>query len=92
MVELVNTTEECTKLYDIIYNNRVKIAELRRDKIVARASAWENATGIADQKKDYVRSVVADIDEEISKLDAEIERAYNQLKLVGYQIGESRDG
>lgn len=60
---------------------RVKIADLKRDKINMRASAWESATGIADQKKDYVRSIVSDKDCEIDKLEAEIEYYYNLMRI-----------
>ena len=90
MAKLVDNLNE---QYEIIFNNRIKIAELKRDKITGRASAWENATGIADQKKDYVRAAVADIDIEIDIAEAEIERAYNRLKLADYELmGETADG
>ena len=82
MAKLVDMNEQ----YEIIYNNRIKIAELKRGKITARASAWENASGIADQKKDYVRAAVADIDLEIDIAEAEIERAYNRIKALDYEV------
>ena len=69
-----------------IYNARIRIAELKKEKIIKRASAWDDATGIADQKKDYVRSIVAEIDESIDKEEAKIEFAYNKMKVLNYQL------
>lgn len=66
---------------ETILECRNQIADLKHDKIISRASAWESASGIADQKKDYVRSVVADLDCEISKLEAKIEYCYNMMKM-----------
>ncbi len=67
-----------------INDARKKIADLTHEKINLRAKSWEDASGIklADAKKDFVRSVVSDIDREISKLEADIEYYYNQLKLI----------
>ena len=82
--------DEMDELYDTIYENRCKIAHLKKDKIEVRSDAWSDATGIADQKKDYVRSCVANMDESIDLCEAEIERAYNKIKLWTYKM-ESTD-
>ena len=76
------------KLHHKIYNNRCEIATLKRNKLEKRAEAWADATGIADEKKDYVRSVVASIDESIGLCEAEIEFAYNKLKSLEWELGD----
>lgn len=83
---LKDSSIEMVKLHDIIYENRCEIAELKRDKIEKRAEAWKDATGIADEKKDYVRSQVAEIDESIAFCEARIELAYNNLKTLEWEL------
>ena len=61
---------------------RVEIANLKKEKIDKRASAWKDAEGIADAKKDYVRSQVSDLTNRIEILEAEIELYYNQIKIL----------
>lgn len=65
-----------------IYESRLEIADLKMKKITVRANAWADAEGIADAKKDYVRSRVADFDNQIDVLEAEIELAYNQIRIL----------
>ena len=65
---------------------RYKIAELKAQKIQARSDAWEEASGIADQKKDYVRSIVAGIDKEISENEADIEWYYNMMSVADLML------
>ena len=83
--------EEMDVYYTEIRDARQKLADLKHDKINIRAEAWKSAEGIADNKKDYVRSAVSDIDREIDKLESDIEYFYNQIKLCEYKIGESND-
>lgn len=78
--------EEMDVYYTEIRDARQKLADLRHDKINIRASAWKNAEGIADAKKDYVRSMVSDIDREIDKLESDIEYFYNQIRLCQYKL------
>ena len=78
---MAKTLSVITEYTETILECRNQIADLKHDKIIARASAWESASGIADQKKDYVRSVVANLDCEISKLEAKIEYCYNMMKM-----------
>lgn len=72
-----------------INNARYKIAELKSKKIKARSKAWEDATGIAKEKEDYVRSVVADYDKEIAENEADIEWYYNMISVVNYKLENS---
>ena len=71
-----------------IYETRLELADKKKEKIDARAKAWENAKDIklADAKKDYVRSQVSDIQNSIDVLEAEIELAYNQIKILDMKI------
>ena len=69
-----------------IYNTRLELADKKKEKIDARAKAWETAEGIADAKKDYVRSQVSDIQNSIDVLEAEIELAYNQIKILDMKM------
>ena len=74
-----------------IYECRMELAEKNKQKIDARAKAWETAEGIADAKKDYVRSQVSDIQKEIDEIEAEIELAYNQVKILDMKIEVKKD-
>ena len=67
---------------ELIQSARKEIADLKKEKIISRANAWEDATGTAKEKEDYVRSVVADIDKEIAYKEANIEYCYNMNKLL----------
>ena len=69
-----------------IHEARVRIASLKKEKIERRAGAWANAEGLADAKKDYVRSVVSNLDEDISILEADIEHYYNQISILDEKI------
>lgn len=71
---------------EIIRAGRKNIAKLKADKIKARADAWSEAEGIADAKKDYVRSQVADIDLEISNEEANIEYCYNMIDIINDKL------
>ena len=78
--------DELDTYYNEIMSARKRIADLKYDKINIRAEAWKSAEGIADAKKDYVRSAVSDIDREIEKLEANIEYYYNQVKIMDYKV------
>ena len=71
---------------EIIRAGRKNIAKLKADKIKARADAWSEAEGIADAKKDYVRSQVADIDLEIPNEEANIEYCYNMIDIINDKL------
>ena len=47
-----------------------------------------NASGIADEKKDYVRSQVAQLDEKIALAEAEIEKAYNNIRVLELEYSD----
>ena len=84
MVEEMITLKE--SMMQQVYECRLQIADLKKEKINARAKAWESAEGIADAKKDYVRSQVSDIDCQIDVLEAEIELLYNQVTILNEKI------
>ena len=69
-----------------IHDNRVKIADLKHDMIMIRAEAWKTAEGIADAKKDYVRSQVANLNNLIEILEADIELYYNQIIIINDKL------
>ena len=69
-----------------IRDARQRVADLKHEKISIRAEAWKSAEGIADAKKDYVRSMVSDIDRDIDKLESDIEYFYNQIRLCQYKL------
>ena len=69
-----------------IHDMRIEIADLRKDKIDTRARAWADAEGTAKAKEDYVKSIVSDIDCQISVLEAEIELLYNQIGILDEKI------
>jgi len=84
MVEEMITLKE--SMMQQVYECRLQIADLKKEKINARAKAWESAEGIADAKKDYVRSQVSDLDCQIDVLEAEIELLYNQITILNEKI------
>ena len=80
--------EEMDNLYDKIYEYRTDIASHNRNKIEKRANAWKDASGIklAKEKEDFVRSEVAEIQEKIDYCEAEIELAYNKIKVMCFRL------
>lgn len=72
--------------YNIIQQVRKEIADLKAEKIIARAEAWQDATGTAKEKEDFVRSVVADIDKEIAYKEANIEYLYNRTNFLNDEL------
>jgi len=74
------------QFYLAIHDDRVKIAELKQKKAEMKPMLWEEATGTVDQKKDFIKSRTADIDADISVLDADIELRYNQAKILDEKI------
>lgn len=70
----------------LLQDERWKIAELKEQKILKRAKSWENATGTAKEKEDYVRSVVAELDKEIAIHEANIEYLYNLNALLNDKL------
>lgn len=65
---------------------RDEIADLREKRAIKKAPLWEEASGTVDAKKDYIKSKIADIDCEISKLEADIELYYNQISILDDKI------
>ena len=83
---MVKILDDMDELYDEIYNCRKDIASYNRSKIEKRSQAWSDATGIAKEKEDFVRSQVADIQESIDFCEAEIEKAYGKLKVAELRL------
>lgn len=69
-----------------IHEARLELADLRMRKINKRAKAWEVAEGTVDQKKDFVRSHVSDLDNQISVLEADVEMYYSQIAILDEKI------
>lgn len=65
--------------FDLIKKAREEIADLKEDKITKRCNAWENATGTAKEKEDFVRSEVANLDKQIAYKEANVEYLYNRI-------------
>lgn len=85
MVEAI--IDEKDTLINEIQIARHKIADLKKDKINLRAKSWDDATmKLADAKKDFVRSMVSDLDAEIDKLEADIEYYYNRMKVLDNRL------
>lgn len=78
--------DEMDTYYSEIRDAKCKIADLTEEKINLRAKSWEDAEGIADAKKDFVRSMVSDIQKEIDKLEADVEYYYNQVKILTHKL------
>ena len=74
------------QFYLAIYKDRVSIADLGKKKAEMKPALWEEATGTVDQKKDFIKSKTAEIDNEIAVLDAEIELRFNQVKILNDKI------
>jgi asparagine synthetase A len=72
--------------YESIKEARDEIASLKEKKATWRNDAWTDATGTAKEKEDYVKSVVAGIDSEIARCEADIELYYNQVKILDDKI------
>lgn len=83
---MVKVLEEKETYVNEIQSARKRIADLKHEKINLRAKSWADAEGIADAKKDFVRSIVSDLDLEISKLEADIEYYYNMIKITDYRL------
>lgn len=83
---ITNLIELKEKNYDSIYECKLKIAELKKLKIIARAEAWTESNGTAKEKEDFVRSKVAHYDEQILQKEAEVEKLYNQCGILDYKI------
>ena len=78
--------DEMDVYYTEIRDTKQKIADLTEEKINLRAKSWADAEGIADAKKDFVRSMVSDIQRDIDKLEADVEYYYNQVKILTHRL------
>ena len=67
---------------DIIRKGKQNIAQLKKDKALKKAPLWEVAQGTVDAKKDYIKSMTADLDADILREEANIEYAYNMIDVV----------
>lgn len=89
---MVKILDEIKERYTKIYECRVNIANLQKEKIIKRNKAWIEATGTVDEKKDYVRSQVSSQSESIALNEANIEFQYNIIKVLEnkliYEIDE----
>ena len=83
---MVRILDEKDTFMSEIHEARQKIADLKHEKINLRAKSWEDAEGIADAKKDFVRSMVSDIQRDIDKLEADVEYYYNQVKILTHRL------
>ena len=72
------------KYYNSIYNARIEIASLKKEKAEKKTRAWEMASGTAKEKEDYVRSFVSGYDQKIRNKEAEIEYNYNMVSLLSW--------
>lgn len=78
--------DKMDKVYESIYENRIKIEDLLKKKVEMKPRLWEEATGTVDQKKDYIRSRTSELDMKIHKLEAKIEHSYNKIRVLDYQL------
>ena len=83
MDELIDKMEE---YYRNIHNLRMSIAELKKTKAIKKAPLWEEATGTVDNKKDYIKSKLADIEHDIAVAESDIEYAYNMIDVLNWRI------
>ena len=83
MDELIDKMEE---YYRNIHNLRIGIAELKKTKVIKKAPLWEEATGTVDNKKDYIKSKLADIEHDITVAESDIEYAYNMIDVLNWRI------
>ena len=67
---------------EMISAGRKNIARINHDKILIRAELWDEATGTVDQKKDFIKSKVAEFDYDIATEEANIEYFYNMLGII----------
>ena len=72
--------------YEQILDMRCEIANFKKQKAEMKSDLWEDATGTVDQKKDYIKSQTADIDYNISELEAGIELAYNLIEVMNLEL------
>lgn len=68
--------------YKKILDLRKQISELKQQKAIEKSPLWGMATGTVDAKKDYIKSMLADKDNEIRLAEAEIEYNYNIIKTI----------
>jgi len=83
--------DEVEKHYDAIYNLRMELSDLRKERAEQKAPLWEEAVGTVDAKKDYIKSKISHLDSLIAKKEAEIEYKYNLAKLKLLEL-EQTDG
>ena len=72
--------------YKRIYDDKNKISELKKDKAEMRNRYWGEATGTVDQKKDYLKAMTSNLDDEIRLLEAGIEYAYNMVDILNWRL------
>lgn len=83
MDEKIKKMEE---FYKKIREDRLEIAKNKALISTSKPQHWEDATGIAKEKEDYVKSKVADLNKEIDISEADIEFSYNMINVLLYQM------
>lgn len=83
MDKLIDSIEE---YYDDIKGFRENIAEWKCKKAEMRNRYWSEATGIAKEKEDFIKSMTRDIDENIRNNEAMIEYAYNMIEVLNLRL------
>ena len=72
--------------YKEIHEDKCRISELKTDKAEQRNRYWGEATGIAKEKEDYIKAMTSKYDEEIRKLEAHVEYAYNMVDILNWRL------
>lgn len=67
---------------NLIKEARKNIAMTKQQKALAKAPLWDEATGTVDQKKDFIKSRVAEYDLDIAVEESNVEYAYNMLEII----------
>lgn len=78
--------EEIEQHYTNIKSNRIVIANTKQKIATSKPQYWEEATGIAKEKEDYVKSQVAGLNNKIESCEAEIEYSYNMINVLTYKM------
>lgn len=86
--ELIN---ELSYWYKKIYDDRAEISKLKKERAEKRNRYWGEASGTVDQKKDYLKAMTSDIDDNIRLLEAQIEYSYNIVEVINWRMEYADD-
>ena len=78
--------DEMEKHYIHIKKCREEIAELREEIAKRKPPLWEEATGTVDNKKDYIKSQIAELQYHIDIFESDIEYAMNMINILNWRI------